>query len=406
MKPKPPPKPALPFIFVTLLLDMLGLGLILPVMPGLVADLSGVQASQSYGLLIAIYALAQLLASPLLGSLSDRIGRRPVLLGSTLLAAVAYLMITFSPSLGFLMLARALSGVAAASAGVANAFIADLSTPENRARHFGMVGAALSLGLIVGPALGGILGQHGLRLPFMVAAGWALLNGLYGLVFLQESLPREKRHTQKPDPRIGFQTLWNTAGLRVLGWVSLLTSLALQCITSTWVLHGANRYQWGPSESGLALTAAGVLGVMVQVFLVGKVLKKLGIHASILLALLCGTVGYLMYGMASQAWMFYLFMPISCLMGIGGPALQAQVAARTPTHLQGNVQGSFSALGSLAGVLGPLVATQLFEHFTRPSSMQLPGVAFFAASLLVLSAAVVYHLQETRQSSASHTQIQ
>lgn len=393
---------AVPFIFVTLLIDMLGLGVLIPVMPDLVASLTRdpAGASRSFGILIGLYSLAQLLASPILGALSDRYGRKPILLGSALLSALAYTLAIFSPTLIWLFVARFLGGAAAASAGVANAYIADISTPETRARNFGMVGAAFSLGLIIGPALGGLLGQFGIRLPLIFAAGFALLNFLYGLLVLPESHLNRNRSPillQTLIPLRSLGVIGRYPGLPGLAAVSVITALAMQFLTSTWVLHGSGRYGWGPGESGLALTIAGLLGVPVQTLLVAPVLKRLGLQQTIKLALLLGTVGYVFYALSSEPWMFFASMPFSVLMGIGGPALQAQLAARVPPEAQGAVQGNLSGLNSVTGVVGPLISTALFSHYaTSGAQPYIPGIAFFAGAFLLVISGVLYSLQSGR----------
>ncbi|GGJ28132.1 TCR/Tet family MFS transporter [Deinococcus roseus] len=389
-------QPAVMFIFITLLIDLLGLGLVLPVMPQLVGSLSGdaARTSQVYGVLIGIYALSQLLVAPLLGVLSDRYGRRPILLGTTFLAVCAYTLLIFSPTLAWLILGRMLSGMAGASMGVANAYIADVSTPETRARNYGMVGAAFTLGFIVGPAIGGLLGQFGVRLPFMFAAGFALLNFLYGLFVLPESHqpnPQAKLALKNLIPLRSLGVLKQYPGLPALAWVTVLSSLGFQFVASTWVLHGTTRYHWGTGESGLALTVSALMGLPVQMLLVGMAMKRFGGVRTVQMALLFGALGYILYGLSSEVWMFYLAMPVPALMGLGGPALQSQVASRVPPQVQGMVQGNMASLNSLTGVLGPLAATNLFAHFATPSAHPyLPGIAFFGSALILLVCWMVY----------------
>ncbi|GEM44507.1 MFS transporter [Deinococcus cellulosilyticus] len=401
---------AVSFIFVTLLIDMLGLGVLIPVMPQMVASLTHdpATASQSFGVLIGLYSLAQLLASPILGALSDRYGRKPVLLGSALLASFSYALAVFSPSLIWLFVARFLGGAAAASAGVANAYIADISTPETRARNFGMVGAAFSLGIIIGPALGGLLGQHDIRLPYIFAAGFAFLNFLYGLLVLPESHHRRSNGPialQNLIPLRSLGVIGKYPGLTGLAWVNVLTALALQFMTSTWVLHGAARYGWGPGESGLALTVAGVLGIPVQTLLVSPVLKRFGTVRTVQVALVLGIVGYVLYGLSSLPWMFFASMPLSVLMGVGGPALQAQLASKVPPEAQGVVQGNMGGLNSLTGVVGPLMSTALFSHYATPSAQtSIPGIAFFSAALLLVFSWMLYSWLVTRPQPARQEQ--
>ncbi|WP_019587680.1 tetracycline resistance MFS efflux pump [Deinococcus apachensis] len=389
--------PGLAFIFVTLVIDMIGLGVIIPVVPELVGQLAG--DARSLGLLIALYALAQLLAAPALGALSDRYGRRPVLLGGALLAALSYTLAALAPTLGWLFLARALGGIAGATVGVANAYIADISTSANRARHFGLAGAAFGLGLIVGPALGGLLGAHGLRLPFIASAALAALNFLYGLLVLPES----RRGVSAPFapralvPLRALGVLGRFPGLPLLAAVGVLANLATQFLTSTWVLHGTVRYGWNASTNGLTLTVAGLLGVFVQVALLPRVLRRLGNERTIVAAIVLGALGNLLYGLAAQGWMLYAAMLVASLGGLGGPPLQALIAGKAAPEAQGAVQGALGGLNALCAVVGPLVATALFAHFTAPhASFALPGVAFFAASLLLLASLAVFRVTAAR----------
>ncbi|MDB5045843.1 MAG: major facilitator superfamily 1 [Deinococcus sp.] len=384
-----PRTPGLPFILVTLTLDMIGLGIIIPITPALVLRLAGTadDAARALGLLIGLYALAQLLAAPTLGALSDRFGRRPVLLMGTLLTAMSYALAALAPTLGWLVLARALGGAGSATVGVAHAYIADVSTPHNRARHFGLAGAAFGLGLIVGPAIGGLLGGFDLRVPFILAGTLALLNLFYGAFILPESrrsaaLPLDLRHLI-PLRNIGI--LRQFPGLPILAVVSFLATLATQFTTSTWVLHGTARYGWTPGVNGLTLACAGFLGVAVQVALLPRVLARLGNERTLLLALVCGVIGNLLYGLAAQPWMLFAVMPIATLLGLGAPPLQALIVGRTTEEAQGAVQGAISAVNALASILGPLAATQLFAQFAAGGSPPpVPGVAFFGTGLILV----------------------
>ncbi len=387
--------PGLPFIFVTLALDMVGLGLIIPVGPELVAQLAGdrLVAPHYLGVLTALYATAQLFAAPILGTLSDRFGRRPTLLISTLITALSYTLAALAPTLVWLILARAIGGIGAATIGVANAYIADVSTAETRARNFGLAGAAFGLGLIIGPALGGLLSGLDLRLPFLVSASLATLNFLYGLLVLPES---RRAAPALLDPRSlvplrALGILGRFPGLTALAAVTLLLSLASQFLTSTWVLHGALRYGWTPATNGLTLALAGLLSAAVQIAVLPRALRRVGTEGTVVLGLLIGVVAYVLYGFAAHPWMLWAALPVGALSGLAAPALQALATGQAPQDAQGGVQGALAGLTSLTAIAGPLAATAIFAHFSAPSASPfLPGAAFLAAALLIVAALAVF----------------
>lgn len=387
--------PGLPFIFVTLLIDMIGLGVVIPVGPQLVTQLTGdpLLAARNLGLLIASFSLAQLLAGPVLGTLSDRFGRRPVLLATTLLTAASYGLAALAPSLAWLFVARALGGIGGATIGVANAYIADVSTPQTRARNFGLAGAAFGLGLIVGPALGGLLGQYGLRLPYVVAASLAVLNFLYGLVVLPESRQPNDEPIALSSfiPLRAIGVLGRFPGLPVLAAVIICMNLAQQFLTSTWVLHGTVRYGWTTGTNGLSLAAAGVVSAFVQVAVLPRILGRLGNERTVTLGIVLGVFGYVLYGLSSSPWMVFAVMPVGAFAGIAAPALQALIAGQTPPQAQGAVQGALGGAGSLCAIVGPLLSTALFSHFAASGApIHLPGVAFFAGALCFLAGLVAF----------------
>jgi len=391
----------LPFIFVTLVLDMIGLGVIIPVVPALVGQLAGpALVARELGIQIALYAMAGLLTAPTLGALSDRFGRRPVLLAGTALTGLAYALAVFAPSLGWLFVARTLGGIGGGTIGVAYAYVADVSTPETRARHFGLAGAAFSLGLIIGPALGGLLGQYGLRLPFIVSAMLAVLNFLYGLLVLPES-----RHGVRTSfdlrtlvPLRSLTLLGRTPGLSRLAVVLVFATLAFQFLTSTWVLNGLTRYGWSTGANGLALTLAGLVGIPVQVALLPIVLRRWGPHRTFMAGSLVGVVGNLLYGLATHGWMVFAIMPVAALGGLALPPLQAIMAGKVEPEAQGAVQGALAGLGSLCAIVGPLLATTLFSRYALPNTVpHVPGIAFFAASAALCLSLVVFSSASSRR---------
>ncbi len=384
-------KPALGFIFVTLFLDILGVGLIIPILPKLIEQLSGGNvsaASHTFGWLASLYSLMQFGFAPVLGSLSDRFGRRAVILTSLLGSGLDYLLLAFAPSLPWFFVGRIIAGITGANITAANAYIADVSPPEKRAANFGMVAAAFGLGFIAGPALGGVLGHISLRLPFLVAAGLTLLNWLYGMFVLPESLPVEQRRAfdwKRANPIGSFVALRRHSELLGLTETYFLISLAHQVFPATWVLYTTYRYEWTPKEVGLSLALVGLMAAIVQGGLARKIIPKLGERRSIIVGLSNATVFLALYGLASQGWMIYGLLVIGSFGGIAMPALQGLVSRCVPLNEQGAVQGALASLASLAGILGPLLATGLFGYFINDKApIHLPGAAFFASSLLVL----------------------
>lgn len=386
-------KPALGFIFVTLFLDILGIGLIIPILPKLIEQLSGGNvsaASHTYGWLAAVAALMQFLCAPALGSLSDRFGRRPVILCSLFGSWLDYLLLAFAPSLPWFFLGRIITGITSANITAANAYIADVSPPEKRAANFGLVAAAFGLGFIAGPALGGVLGNIGLRVPFFAAAGLTLLNWLYGFFVLPESLPREQRRAfdwRRANPVGSLVALKRFPEVLGLTETYFLMNLAHQVFPSTWVLYTSYRYGWSPKQVGLSLAAVGVMAAIVQGGLVRKIIPKLGERRSIIVGLTNATVFFAAYGLAAQGWVIYVLIGLGSFGGIAMPALQGLVSRCVPLNEQGAVQGALSSLASLAGILGPVLATGLFGYFISPQApAHIPGAAFFCGSMLMLIA--------------------
>lgn len=394
MSERPPKSPGLPFIFVTLLLDTIGLGIIIPIVPAFVTQLVGspLAAAHYLGWLIAAFSLAQLLTAPLLGALSDRYGRRPVLLISTLVAALSYVFAAFAPTMGWLLAARAIGGIGGATIGVAYAYIADVTAPAARARAFGLAGAAFGLGLIIGPALGGLLGQYAITWPFLAAALLAFVNFLYGLFILPEShQPSDQRISiSQLIPLRALGILGRFPGLPLLAVLVVCMNLAQQFLTSTWILHGTLRYGWNSGMNGASLAIAGVVSAIVQAIILPPVLKKLGNERTIFLGFAIGVIGNVLYGFAAQPWMLFASMLFASLAGLAPPAVKALVAGHTPAQAQGAVQGAIGGLGSLCAIFGPLAATAVFARFASAESMPyLPGIAFFISAGIILVGLVI-----------------
>lgn len=380
---------AIPFILITILIDVLGIGLIVPILPDLIVEMSGGEVSQGssvYGIFIAVYAAMQFLFAPILGGLSDRFGRRPVLLVSLLGAGLDYLLMAVAPNLWVLFLGRVIAGITGANLTVANAYIADVTKPEDRARNFGLIGAVFGIGFIIGPALGGFLGNFDLRLPFFAAAGIALLNWLYGWFILPESLSAENRQSFSAghlNPLRAFAVLGRYPVVLGLTFTLVCTYLAQNILQSVWVLFTGYRFDWGPLQNGFSLTLLGLLTAVVQGGLIRVLLPKLGERRAIVTGMAISTVSMTLYAVVSQEWMIYTAMVIGSLAGIAGPAIQGLVSRNVSPREQGTVQGALASVASLTGVIGPLLGTQLFAYFTAPGSENpLPGAPFILAAVL------------------------
>jgi MFS transporter, DHA1 family, tetracycline resistance protein len=383
--------PATGFILVTLFLDTFGIGLIIPVLPKLVENFQGGSvsaAADTIGLLMALFSLMQFLFAPVLGSLSDHFGRRPVLLISLFGAGLDYLLLAWAPSLSWFYAGRIIAGISGANFSTAGAYIADVSPPEKRAHNFGLIGAAFGFGFIAGPALGGLLGSLGLRVPFLAAAALALINWLYGLLILPESLPRENRRTfswRRANPAGSLLALKRFPVVLGLAATLLLMNLAYHVLHSTWVLYTGYRYQWSPAQVGMSLAVIGIMATLVQGGLVRHIVPVLGERRALLVGLLINAVNFLGYGLATQGWMIYAILVVGSLGAISGPAVQALISKNVPVNEQGAIQGAVAGLSSLAGIIGPPIFTHLFGYFISPRApFQLPGAALFFGALLML----------------------
>ncbi|MEQ2006814.1 MAG: TCR/Tet family MFS transporter [Limisphaerales bacterium] len=410
-------QPALVFIFITLFLDILGIGLIVPILPKLVEQFTGgsiASASHIYGLLAALAGLMQFIFAPLLGSLSDRFGRRPVILLSLFGSGLDYLLLAFAPNLAWFFVGRIIAGITSANFSAATAYIADISPPEKRAANFGIIGAAFGLGFIAGPALGGLLGNVDLRMPFFVAAGLTLLNWLYGLLVLPESLKPENRRTfswKRANPVGALLALQRYPVVFGLTGTYFLMNLAHQVFPSTWVLYTSYRYNWTPGQTGLSLAMVGLTSAIVQGGLTRAIIPRLGERRSVTVGLTISAVGLIAYGLATEGWMAYVVIAVASLSGISGPAVQGLISRSVGADEQGSVQGSLTSLASVAGVLGPPLATGLFGFFISAGApVKLPGAAFFFSSALTIAAMLLAvrsfrrELPATKAESASELQ--
>jgi MFS transporter, DHA1 family, tetracycline resistance protein len=391
-------KAAIGFIFFTLLIDVMGFGIIIPVIPKLLSGMIGgtvADASKYGGWLIFAFATMQFLFSPILGALSDEYGRRKVLLFSLFGFGIDYLLTAWAPSIGWLFLGRIIAGITGASFTTASAYIADISTDENRAQNFGMIGAAFGLGFIIGPTLGGILGAYGVRVPFIASAILTLINWLYGYFILPESLDDEHRRKFDWKRANPVGTLLQLKKYPVvLGLISslILIYLAAHSVQSTWTFFNMHRFNWNERTVGYSLGFVGVLVALVQAVLIRYTIPKLGQKRSLYLGFLFYAVGLLLFSIASKGWMMFVFSIPYCLGGIAGPALQGLISGQVPRNAQGELQGGLTSIMSLTSIIGPVLMTSVFYYFTRPDrSFQFPGAAFLVGSIFIfLSTALAY----------------
>jgi DHA1 family tetracycline resistance protein-like MFS transporter len=379
------------FVFVTVLLDTLGVGLIIPVGPRLVASFLGDDlgaAARTFGVLLALYSVMQFVFAPILGAISDRFGRRPVILSSLVGAAASYLLSGFAPSLAWLFVGRVIAGATGASFSAANAYVADVTPPDRRAAAFGLIGAAFGLGFILGPALGGTLGDAGLRIPYFVAAGLNFVNFLYGLLVLPESLPVESRRAFSIRRANPFSSLKNLGRHPiVLGLTGTMTGtyMAQMILQSVWALSNQARFGWNLRSVGLSLMAVGLATAVVQGGLVRVIIPRLGERRTLLFGLAMGVVGHVGFALADRGWMMYaIIVPLS-LGGLAGPAVQALITSEVGASEQGELQGSLNSLAGLTAMVGPLLGTYLLAHFAPDTARpHLPGAPFFAAAAFIL----------------------
>lgn len=378
------------FIFFTILLDAMGIGLIIPVLPEVLrrfnADPSFV--NQYYGWFIASYALLQFLASPILGALSDRYGRRPVLLASLLGAGIDYLIMAFTGSFAVLFLGRIVSGLTGAGQTVASAYMADISDDSNRSANFGLIGAAFGIGFIFGPALGGILGKWGPMAPFVAAAVLNLLNFFFGFFILPESLPPEKRRKlelKKMNPIASLKGVLGPHVPLLFVAVYFLAYLAGQSHPAVWTLFTEHKFNWNSFDVGLSLSLVGVFVAIGQGFLTRIIIPKIGEEKAVIYGILFNFVAYFLYAIATQGWMMYAIIPLMALAGLEGPALQSIISKNTPSEEQGELQGTLIALASLTSVIGPLIFVWLFDRFTaKATGAEFAGAPYMFAALITL----------------------
>lgn len=379
------------FIFATLLIDVIGIGIIIPVIPKLIQEVTGAslgmaEVAQYGGWLMFAYSIMQFLFSPLLGNLSDRYGRRPILLISLLGLGLDYIVMAVAPSLWWLFVGRIIAGIMGASFTTASAYIADISTPEKRAQNFGMVGAAFGLGFIIGPVLGGLLGTYGSRVPFYAAATLSLLNFFYGFFALPESLPKENRRAfdwKRANPAGSLRQLFKYPVIAGMIGSMFLVYVASFSVQGTWSYYTMLKFGWDEKMVGYSLGAVGILVAVVQGGLIRVINPKIGSVRSVYLGLALYVVGFLAFAFASSDVYMYLALIPYCLGGISGPALQGIMAGSVPANEQGELQGSFTSLLSVTSIIGPPVMTSVFGHFSSDhAEIYFPGAPFILGAIL------------------------
>jgi DHA1 family tetracycline resistance protein-like MFS transporter len=388
---KPKGQAALGFIFITLLVDVMGFGIIIPVLPQLIQHLihgSISEAAIYAGWMAFAYAGMQFLFSPVIGNLSDKFGRRPVLLSSLLGFGIDYLFLAFAPTIGWLFVGRVIAGITGASFTTASAYIADISTPEKRAANFGLVGVAFGIGFIIGPVIGGILGNYNTQYPFLAAAALALLNAAYGYFILPESLAVAHRRPfswGRANPVGALIQLNKYKAVIGLAFSLFLVYIAVQSVQSVWTFYTIEKFQWSKAMVGYSLGFVGLLVAVVQGGLIRVVIPKIGQERSIWIGLLLYSFGLILFVFASEGWMMFAFLVPYCLGGIAGPALQGYMSNNVPANEQGELQGGLTSLVSLSTIFGPLIMTWSFSYFTKPGApFQFPGAPFAIGAVCML----------------------
>ncbi|MGN8226564.1 TCR/Tet family MFS transporter [Gracilimonas sp. BCB1] len=386
---------ALIFIFITVLVDVIGLGIIIPVMPALIMELTGdglSEASLYAGWITFTYAATQFLFAPVIGGLSDRFGRRPVLLFSLLGFGLDYILLGFAPTIIWLFIGRFISGITGASYTTASAYIADISPPERRSQDFGLIGAAFGLGFIIGPSVGGILGEYGARIPFFAAAGLVLVNMMYGYFVLPESLSKENRRPfdwSRANPFGALKQIKKYPKISSLVGVFFLVYVANHATQSTWTYFTMEKFSWSEMTVGLSLGVVGLSVVAVQGGLIKVAIPKLGNNRTVYFGLVMYVLGFLGFAFANQGWMMFAVILPFCVGGLATPALQGIISNEVPQNAQGELQGALTSLISFSAIFGPPMMTNLFGYFTSEAApFYFPGAPFFLGAVLVVCAII------------------
>jgi DHA1 family tetracycline resistance protein-like MFS transporter len=389
-------KSTLGFIFITILIDCIGFGIIIPVLPNLIKELSGkslAAASEYGGLLLVAYSIAQFIFSPIVGGLSDKYGRRPILLISLLGLGIDYIFLSFAPTLGWLFVGRVIAGITGASFTTAMAYIADISTPEKKAQNFGMVGVAFGIGFIIGPLIGGLFSNMGLRVPFMISAGLALLNWLYGYFILPESLKKENRREfswKRANPIGSMVSVAKYPTIIGLVVALLLLFIASHSVQSNWGYYVIEKFNWNSSMIGYSLSIVGVAVAIVQGGLIRIVIPKIGNKKAIILGLILYIIGFTCFAFAPNGLMMMIFILPYCLAGIGNPAMQTIISNQVPANAQGEIQGIVTSMQSAGAILGPFSMAYIFAHFIiKDTGIYFPGAPFIFSVVLTLISLII-----------------
>jgi DHA1 family tetracycline resistance protein-like MFS transporter len=392
-------KATIGFIFITLLIDVIGWGIIIPVMPTLIRTMEDVDlgmASSLNGWMLFAFSMTQFLFAPLVGNLSDKYGRRPILLVSLFGFGLDYILMSWAPSIEWLFVGRVIAGITGASFTTASAYIADISNDNNRAQNFGMIGAAFGMGFIIGPIIGGLLGSFGPRVPFIAAAALCFLNWLYGYFILPESLSPDHRRPldwKRANPLGSLLHLRKYPDIGYLLVAMVLVYLGAHAVQSNWSFYTIERFGWGEGMIGVSLGVIGLLVGVVQGGLTRVINPKLGNARSIYAGLILYAIGMLLFGLASAGWMMLMFLVPYCLGGIAGPALQATITSQVDVREQGELQGALTSLMSATSIVGPPMMTNLFAWAIMPGNpIYLPGAPFFLGSFLMLMSAIIAYM--------------
>ncbi len=390
---------AIGFIFITMLIDITGWGIIIPVIPKLIKELIHGDISEAAkvgGWLTFAYAIAQFIFAPLIGNLSDKFGRRPIILISLFTFFLDYLLLAFAPTITWLFVGRIIAGISGASITTASAYIADISTPKNRAKNFGMIGAAFGLGFIIGPVIGGLLGQYGSRIPFYATAVLCLLNFLYGYFILPESLSKDNRrefNLKRANPIGAFLNLKKYPNLIGLVVATFILYVASHAVQSNWSYFTMYQFNWDEKMVGISLGVVGLLVGLVQGVLMRWINPKLGNEKSIYFGLALYTISMSLFAFASQSWMMFVFLVPYCLAGIAGPAIQAVISNQVPDDEQGEMQGTLTSLISASSIIGPPMMSTVFYYFThKEAPFQFAGAPFVLGGILMFISTIIAYL--------------
>jgi DHA1 family tetracycline resistance protein-like MFS transporter len=392
-----PSKHALAFIFLTVLIDTIGFGIVMPVMPQLLVEITGrtlPEVTLLAGFLLTTYAVLQFLCGPIMGNLSDRFGRRPVLLASLAAFALDYMLMGFAPTLAWLFLGRAIAGIAGAVYSPAWAYVADVSTPEKRAQSFGVMGAAFGVGFIIGPAIGGLLGEFGPRAPFFAAAALGALNFVYGFFALPESLPADKRRKfewRRANPLGTLMSLRRYPAVVATAGAVFLWQLAHQVYPSAWSFFAQIRFDWSPGQIGASLGYVGVLMAFTQALLTGRIVKHMGERRAVIIGLTSGGASMALLAFSDVGWFAYVAMTAGMLQFVAYPSMNAIMSKQVPPDAQGELQGGVASLMSLTTIIGPIMMTQTLGRFSSADApIYFPGAVFVLSGSLALLALLIF----------------